>query len=567
MGPISGNPADVASESDTTGVADTFASDTGPKDITDTSAPSDAQAPRVDISTLDDVLEDAADIELSDAILLDTLDGAELPSDAMRSDIFESDTGVIESDSAGTEDTESIEDSAGLDDIGPSADTDSDDDPDTLLIGDALGTMESDGPVVILDMDKPVEGALFPLGVSAGAARAESIIFWTKYTGSDEVRLTVWRPLDIPNQVVKAYDEVVTPADGGFIKLRVDGLLPDARYEYAFVLENQKSPTGSARTALAPGAKRPITFAATSCTSQFYQPWPALSLMADYDVDAVLHAGDMSYNDGAVTLEEYREAWADTLSQTGYRDLLSAAGLYATWDDHEVDNNWDPETMDPSNIAAAKQAFFETLPNDQGPEARLWERYQWGDALELFILDCRAERKPSTAGNSPEPDIYISQAQMDWLKDGLFNSTATYKVILNSVPITDMPFFYFGEGDRWEGYPDQRNELLGYIADNDIGGVWFIAGDFHLGFVSWVDTDGSGANIREVAVGPGGNLNPAGLLAGLFPQSQFDFFHGNPETATLLTFDPDNETVFVQFIDANNGDVLIAKEYPGVVAP
>ena len=78
MGPTSGPPADVASESDTTGVADAFVSDTAPEDITDTSAPSDAQAPRVDITTLDDVLEDATDIELSDAILLDTLDGAEL---------------------------------------------------------------------------------------------------------------------------------------------------------------------------------------------------------------------------------------------------------------------------------------------------------------------------------------------------------------------------------------------------------------------------------------------------------------------------------------------------------
>jgi alkaline phosphatase D len=438
---------------------------------------------------------------------------------------------------------------------------------DVVASPDALGTQEPDGPVVILDTEFPIDSTGFSLGVSAGAARHDSIMFWTKYSGSDEVTLKVWRPLDIPEQVVLAYDSVVVPNDGGFIKVRVDGLVADKLYYYAFFIESQRSPLGIVRTALGPGEKRPITVAASSCTSGFYQPWPSLSLMAEYDIDAILHVGDMSYNDGAVTLEDYRAEWANTLSQAGYRDLFSSGGLYATWDDHEVDNDWDPETMDAANVAAAKQAFFETLPNDEGPESRLWDSYTWGDALEIFILDCRSERKPSTIESSSEPDIYVSLEQMAWLKEGLVSSTATFKVILNSVPITDMPFFYFGEQDRWEGYSDQRTELLSYIFDNDISGVWFIAGDFHLGFVSWVENSGPGENLREIAVGPGGNLNPAGLLSGLFPSWQFDFFHGNPETATLITFDPEAETVFIQFIDAWDGDVLLAQEYPGVLAP
>lgn len=555
------------------------------EDAGEVEMPSDSQDPAVPPPTmLGPDARSVLDISTIDIATADTAVADTAVADTAIADTAIADTTVV--DTAALEDAEAMDiillpDAAPplFEDILPDtigeitndsvAATDSDltESTDATATQDALGAGEPDGPVVILDTELPVDNTWFPLGVSAGAARYDSVMCWTKYTGVETVSLKVWRPLDIPEQVVLAYDAEVVPADGGYIKVRVTGLLPDTLYYYAFFLESQRSYLGVVRTALAPGEKRAVTFAASSCTSQFYQPWPSLSLMAEYDVDAILHVGDMSYNDGATNIDEYRDAWEGTLTQDGYRDLLLSGGLYVTWDDHEVDNDWNPETMDSANVLAAKQAYFETLPNDKGPDYRLWNSYAWGDTLEIFILDCRSERKPSTTQSGAGPDEYISPEQMAWLKDGLSNSTATYKVVLNSVPITDMPFFYFGENDRWEDYSDQRSELLSYIFDNDINGVWFISGDFHLGFVSWVENSGPGENVREIAVGPGGNLNPVGLLAGLFPQSQFDFFHGNPETATLITFDPEAETVFIQFIDAWDGDVLLAQEFPGVIAP
>jgi hypothetical protein len=153
---------------------------------------------------------------------------------------------------------------------------------------------------------------------------------------------------------------------------------------------------------------------------------------------------------------------------------------------------------------------------------------------------------------------------MAWLKDGLSKSTAHFKILLNSVPMTDMPLWYVGASDRWEGYQAQREELLDHIADNGIEHVVCLSGDFHIGFVAHVDESGAGKGVREIAVGPGGNLNPAGLLP--FPSNQFSFSHGWPQATTELVFDPGkgpSGTIRVRFVRADNGNVLYDEELPG----
>jgi alkaline phosphatase D len=432
-------------------------------------------------------------------------------------------------------------------------------DPDA---GDA-GSPETgpEGPVVELETDITVLGDAFPLGVSSGAARAESATFLARYSGEAVVlTLRVWRPLADSDDVILAFGEEVVVGDGGYVKVRVTGLAADKQYQYAFFVESTgRSPIGTVQTALAPGSSRTVRFAATSCTRGTFAPFPALTRMSEAPIDGVIHLGDISYNDGANTLADYRSKWAETLETQGYRDLLAAGGLYTTWDDHEVENNWNAETINADKLAAATDSYFETLPNEAGPDNRIWHRYEWGDAVEIFILDSRSERLPSTLGS--ESPQYISPEQMDWLTVGLMASTAHFKVILSSVPITDMPIWYFGEDDRWEGYQSQRTELLEFIAQNGISGTWFLGGDFHIGFVSQLNISGLGSNLREVAVGPGGNFNPVGLIS--FPPEQFPFSHGDPAAATWLTFDPEADTVRVEFESAITGGVLLDQTYPG----
>ena len=81
---------------------------------------------------------------------------------------------------------------------------------------------------------------------------------------------------------------------------------------------------------------------------------------------------------------------------------------------------------------------------------------------------------------------------MQWLKDGLTSSEAQWKIILNSVPITDMKDL-LGPAiadDRWQGYPEDRSDILTFIEEEQIPNILWVSGDFHYGMVSKVSRAG-----------------------------------------------------------------------------
>jgi alkaline phosphatase D len=253
-----------------------------------------------------------------------------------------------------------------------------------------------------------------------------------------------------------------------------------------------------------PGQKPKTVFGGTSCIKNNRAPFETLPHAAGKKLDFFVLGGDNTYNDSASTLSEYRTLWLTQIGEPTYQTLLQSTGHYATWDDHEVDNDWNPELISQTRLAAATQTFFEhlairrdiTFPN------RVWRRYTWGDTIDVFVLDSRSERKPSTiVSQNPQ---YISPEQMAWLKDGLKTSTATFKLIVNSVPITNFPHvFDVASNDRWEGYGAQRAELLDAIVQNGLGGVLFVSGDFHLGASAAVEPSGNWSGLREILMGPG----------------------------------------------------------------
>ena len=404
----------------------------------------------------------------------------------------------------------------------------------------------------------------FEMGVQSGAMTMNSAILWTYTTDNTDKELIVWRDADTEDSILVAYRAQLTPVDG-YIKTRVQGL-GVGRYYFAFFNLNGKefvtrSTIGSFRTAFAEGDLRPLTIAGMTCSSMRNAPFTSLRLTASLNADIYCHLGDMTYNDGAKDKEDYRRYWRETLTEKEYRQALSKTGMYSTWDDHEITNNFDPERMaleQPERLLAAKQAYFEHLPNDEGEKFRLWHSYRWGHTAEIFVLDSRSERLPST--RQSEKPIYISEEQMQWLKDGLKTSPCKYKVLLNSVPMTELlGVWEAADADRWQGYEVQRRELLDFLTDNRIQGVLFLSGDFHFGYIAKVERLGPNEKQIEIAVGPTANgPNPLAVLAetgdlssdDLFPPDQFIHFSGSWSAATLIELDPLNEKIRVRHIDA-----------------
>lgn len=417
----------------------------------------------------------------------------------------------------------------------------------------------------------PLSRTLFPQTVASGGMRTDAVRLWTRAEGLTQLTLRVWRDVGSATEVALVTEQTVDVPAHGNVQVAVSGLAPATWYRYAFFPADlsARSPIGKVRTALPDDWDEPVTIGATSCAKVTYAPYASLSTMSKQNLDLWLHLGDVSYNDTATSLDEYRALYRAQLADPGYRDLFESAGGYLTWDDHDFFNNFDPEKLaDLGRIADAKAAWFESLPVEKDAQDRIWRSYCWGKTVEVFVVDARTERLPSTRETAQEQ--YLSRAQMDWLKAGLLGSPCHFKVVMNSVPITNMPPpLWGGQADRWQGWVTQRDELLDSLTGNDVKNVWFVSGDFHLGLVMRLEKDGPRSKYLEVAAGPAAHVNPLAVLLEpgqeanretAFPKQQFLFASGG-YNSTVLTFDPKTDTVRVVYIDAKTDTTTLDRTF------
>ncbi|MEI6805423.1 MAG: alkaline phosphatase D family protein [Myxococcaceae bacterium] len=358
----------------------------------------------------------------------------------------------------------------------------------------------------------------FALGVASGDAMSDSVILWTYYEGFYPLKVCVW------TEDRKGIWADAIRGDGGFVQMEIKGLSPYTRYRYAFSemsFDGQpiaQSVVGYFRTAPTSDALISMKFGASSCVKYLFEP-TILEEAAKQDLDFFIHNGDNSYNDGMTTTDEYRGRWKTTLSKPGCLNLRRSMSMISTMDDHEIADDFDMESIAPKAYQIGRQSFFEHMPlrrNLDYPD-RIWRKLSWGRTLDVFVLDCRSERLPSQ-------NQYISRAQMDWLKSSLSESTAMFKIIMNSVPITEYPMWFLMKHDRWQGYPEQRTEILEHIDSAQIKNLLWVSGDFHFGSYGRVSVSGPGATQMEVLAGPGAQ-RPNFLGGPLRAYSQFDWLH------------------------------------------
>ena len=353
----------------------------------------------------------------------------------------------------------------------------------------------------------------FPLSVMAADVTADGAILWARYDGNEPLRLIIY---DLENLEIAL--DIAVDTSTSFLKTEVVGLLPWHNYGYAFVHSPDagegsfRSVTGRFRTAPDADSMPAVVFGATSCIKVgLYEP-KSLARAAEDTLDFFIMAGDTVYADGAETLWEYESMWAETYAVDHLMSLHPSTSFIHTWDDHEVENNWNPESIAPLQLVAAKEAYFNHAPQRENPSApeQLWRSFVFGRTMEIFVLDSRGERKPSTKDTAGAQ--YLSPEQMDWLKAGLLSSQAVFKVIVNSVAFTNMPFFYISEEDRWEGYASQREELFDTL--DEVDGVLFVAGDFHFGAIMKIEPpEHPLGHIPEILAGPAAQFpNPANVL-------------------------------------------------------
>ena len=394
---------------------------------------------------------------------------------------------------------------------------------------------------------------VFPAGVQVGDV-TEGAALLSTWTGASEVvfRVAVQDGSDWVHQVETEAVAVV----GGVAQLELAGLEADTAYSVVAVDAggSVRSRSSRFRTALGPDGWRVVVFGATSCLGG-NEPWPSMSALAAERPDFFCLLGDTIYADNWEPAFDFAAHWAFNLSQAGLRDISASTSLVATWDDHEVDNNWswaETEGIE-ERVAEGLSWFRAALPQRDGGGSLgeapgLWRRLSWGAVLDVFVLDCRGERDGST---------YLSEEQLAWLEAGLSASTARFKIILSSVPITDLTAIFgtVASEDRWQGYPAQRGRIIDHVANEGIQGVLWIAGDLHYAAANRLDPEGgTGWEQWEVMVGPGGSFLNIG--AGLYEgdRSQFPVLF-DAWNSTRFECDPGTGTIHVSWI-GDDGAVL-----------
>jgi alkaline phosphatase D len=398
----------------------------------------------------------------------------------------------------------------------------------------------------------------YRLGVASGDPVADGFVIWTRLApepmaignGMPGAPVEVeWEVGDDAafSKVVKSGKTVARPELAHSVHVEVDGLMPDRPYWYRFTAGGSRSPVGRARTTPAAGAAvKHLRFGVAGC--QHYEEgfFTGYRYLAKEDVDFVFCYGDYIYEyhvrprrqpDGSManpprlhaggqpySLDEYRRHYAQYKMDPDLQAVHAAHSWFATWDDHEIEDNWtgeaDKEHTPPEVFAlhkqAAAQAFYENMPLRAksfpvGPSIQLYRQADWGNLARLNFLDTRQYRTDQPCDDkfgTTCPDInslraeVMGRKQEAWLTQGLTTSHAKWNVLAQQVMMMDLDrnATHGVNTDSWAAYRTPRNRLLSQIQKGPAKNVIVLTGDEHKNYAGELHLDGHKPGKQPIAV-------------------------------------------------------------------
>ncbi|MEO6308575.1 MAG: alkaline phosphatase D family protein [Nitrospiraceae bacterium] len=394
-----------------------------------------------------------------------------------------------------------------------------------------------------------VSNNLLPQGIAVGDVTSQSALFWLRTDGPMLVQVE-WAPVSVWDLVSKMGTAVApvarsplftTGSETDFtLAVPLEGLMPATRYRlYVSVGTKGREGTSTEARVAARGefttlpdvkSHVPVTFAWSGdlggqgrCRRRA-AGYPIFDVMRAQRLDFFLFLGDTMYADHlcpsppnepgadflATTLAEYRARHRDQRGAEALRRFLASVPVYVIWDDHEVRNNFSGPFD--SQMPVGRRALREYWPIRVAPDDphRLYRTVRAGADLELFILDTRQYRSPNADQDGPAKTM-LGERQLQWLLSGLAESTATWKVIVTTVPLSiskgggaDAP-----GNDGWAGGTDgtgferERQVIVDRILGRKMRNVVFLAGDVHYVQANVYDPNGDGVpDFHEFIAGP-----------------------------------------------------------------
>lgn len=471
----------------------------------------------------------------------------------------------------------------------------------------------------ILNRQVALEPCLQPFyhGVASGDPMSDRVIIWTRVTPDSTHNggpiLVSWKmATDTSIQNIVASGSTLTDASKDYtVKVDVTGLQPSKFYFYEFTALGKNSVVGRTRTAPS-GDADSVRFAVVSCANYeagFFNVYKVIKNRND--IDAVICLGDYIYEyetggyapnananrtwepaNEILTLTDYRTRYSTYHLDEDLRKLHQQFPFIVVWDDHESANDsWKDgaQNHQPNEgswairKSNAKQAFFEWLPIRQtGPQNdpyQIFRNIQYGDLLELIMLDTRLHGRDQQAGttgsivNDPNRQL-LGTDQFTWLGNRLSNTNARWKILAQQVMMAPLQVGGTAfNGDQWDGYPAERTRVYNHIIQNNINNVVVITGDIHsswgndLPLPSYNSSTGAGSVgvefVTPSVTSPGLNL-PGGASLVQLANSHVKFCNLNQKGFILLDVNKNRtqaDWFFVSTIDQPSGAFTHARSH------
>jgi len=301
------------------------------------------------------------------------------------------------------------------------------------------------------------------------------------------------------------------------LQITVGGLEPNTTYEYQFIIDGKASTAkGQLTTKTLWAYRKPVpdfSFLTGSC-AYFNEPAydrqftdlvnlnrPAVpygkdssifETMAKESSAFMLWLGDAWYTRDV----DYNSEWglwyraSHDRSHKVLQNFLKAMPQYAIWDDHD----YGPNDIGKNYILkeASRKVFMNYFCNTSYGEngQGIYSMITWAD-VEVFMTDDRwwrsEDRIKDSVDGKPNPEKrMLGKEQMEWLKNSLLHSFATFKIVAVGSQVLNpvSPF------DKWWDFPAEYDELMNFIKEYKITGVVFLTGDRHHSEIIKVERPG-----------------------------------------------------------------------------
>lgn len=261
-------------------------------------------------------------------------------------------------------------------------------------------------------------------------------------------------------------------------------------------------------------------------------PWKTKSttweLSQSLNPDIFIFLGDFIYADHPWTKgkkrEDFRRHYRMATSNEDYIQFAKNIPWFSGFDDHEITDNWNKGISGIyKNAMQVWDEYFGNGNPNSYVDITTYYNFKYGDNA-FFVLDSRSYRD-----NDAVPPSILGVTQKNYLKDWLNNSktTATWKFICSPTPFTAN----INCEDCWQGYLEERAEILNFIRINRIRNVIFLSGDRHYTYTVNI-TQGDWESVYEFSSSP----------VSAFPsRSEIDFYR---ETDKVLFKDNRHQSFF-----------------------